>query len=273
MLVNSLTNADPLKRAAAVEEIGKRNLKGDMGALKPLLGDPLFFVRVATAGALLKFGDESGVPVLHSALTKATPTVALRAAGILASRGDPAGITHAQTQLGNASWDLRASALTALLSAPDRTVGSRALTIAITDRSRYVRGGAVLGLARRGDQESIGLLKGLLRSDPDQTVRVLAARGIADTGMSDAIPLLIECLSSSEEILRTTAMIRLDSFTGANPTGMPLDGALKATSQDASAGAVADAWTAWWTVNKAKFPMGQQIPGARRNTENMVTKM
>ena len=128
-------------------------------------------------------------------------------------------------------------------------------------------------MARRGDQESIGLLKGLLRSDPDQTVRVLAARGIADTGMSDAIPLLIECLSSSEEILRTTAMIRLDSFTGANPTGMPLDGALKATSQDASAGAVADAWTAWWTVNKAKFPMGQQIPGARRNTENMVTKM
>ncbi len=154
-------------------------------ALEPGAADAAREVRVATAGALGTLapggGRASAARRLLTPLLR-DPDVLVRAAALeaLASAGCPAPLdAEAVAALGDAAWQVRKGAATALSAAAPR-LGVPALARALADPHADVRKAAVLALLPLAERE-VGAREALssVRSDPDADVRAYAARARA----------------------------------------------------------------------------------------------
>lgn len=147
-----------------------------------LLGDDP--VAAETAAARLAILGRPSVRALVGALEAATAPQRVRLIGVLERLGDAAALPALATAVTHEDADTAEAAvgaLAALLQAPKASVSAAALdhlTAATLDRGRpsAVRVAALRALGTV-DLEAVSLVRAQLLSDPDATVRALAARG------------------------------------------------------------------------------------------------
>lgn len=147
-----------------------------------LLGDDP--VAAETAAARLAILGRPSVRALVGALPAATAPQRVRLIGVLERLGDAAALPALATAVTHEDADTAEAAvgaLAALLQAPKASVSAAALdhlTAATLDRGRpsAVRVAALRALGTV-DLETVALVRAQLLSDPDATVRALAARG------------------------------------------------------------------------------------------------
>ncbi|WP_435972751.1 fumarate reductase/succinate dehydrogenase flavoprotein subunit [Streptomyces sp. Qhu_M48] len=146
-----------------------------VGELAGAAADPAREVRVAVARGLAAVRNPAPEP-LGPLLDDADPLVRGAALGALAGTGCPPGYAaRAVTALGDAAWQVRSGAATALRAAP-ADVSVAALAGALDDANADVRKAAVLSLlAHRADPLARAALAGAV-DDPDADVRAYAAR-------------------------------------------------------------------------------------------------
>ena len=85
-----LQHGYPEIRGAAVEGLGKLGAKHNVtGRIKPLLSDPISFVRVKAAAALFALGDVSGLGILQELASQEAAVSRLMAAQAMASQPGP----------------------------------------------------------------------------------------------------------------------------------------------------------------------------------------
>ena len=89
-LADLLAHGFPEIRGSAVEGLGKLGAKHKTAArIKPLLNDPVSFVRLKAAAALLALGDVSGLPMLQELAGQENPSGRLMAIQAMASQPGP----------------------------------------------------------------------------------------------------------------------------------------------------------------------------------------
>ncbi|MET9146415.1 HEAT repeat domain-containing protein [Streptomyces sp. NPDC057197] len=142
-------------------------------------GDPSREVRVAVAKAL---GGRGGGHRTVAALDRLTgdADVLVRGAAFaaVAAVGEPPGFAaRAVAALGDAAWQVRAGAATAL-SAADAGTAVPALAGALGDPNGDVRKAAVLALARHTASASARAALATATADPDADVRAYASRAL-----------------------------------------------------------------------------------------------
>ena len=82
----------------------------------------------------------------------------------------------------------------------------------------------------------------------DLGIRLAAVKALGKTGLSDAIPTLIDALPA----------VRVPAVDALNVLTAGLNGAKPSPIKQAAA--EQEAWRAWWEANKAKYPPGTKMP-------------
>ena len=254
-LVGILHSAEPMHRAAAAAEVGRRRLTSAVPDLRALLSDQHDFVRIRAAAALADLGDPSGLPALRQLLQ--TSVLTFDAAEELAKRGDGLARSIVRLALDSRSAATRRRALLVLGSAADDS-SYAILRVGLADTDRLTREIAI-GLAeKKRTTQGVALLTPLL-SDADPKVRWRGAVALARTGCADTVPLLIRALGDADELVRRCAALNLIDLTGRSPAG-------GGVSTAAAAAELQSGWRAWWEANKAKFPPGMKLPASAAPT-------
>jgi HEAT repeat protein len=92
---------------------------------------------------------------------------------------------------------------------------SGALVDALSDSNASVRSAAAEALGRCGNKETVPILIGLLRADPDDVLRASAASALGHLGDSSAVLVLISALSDTSPRVRRTAAESLGNLRDA----------------------------------------------------------
>ena len=174
------------------------------------------------------------------------------AAAALAKHGDESGVDLAKKASASGPASERKYALQVLGRAADPELARSALTAGLADPS--LRFYAIPLLGGRKETWAVGLLSPM-RNDTFFLYRSLAAEALAGTGLSDAIPLLIDMLTDSHISVARAAASGLKRLTGRE--------GLYIKSNKDEPPAKAD-WLAWWQANKSEFPAGAQVPAPQR---------
>ncbi|MFD4138937.1 fumarate reductase/succinate dehydrogenase flavoprotein subunit [Streptomyces sp. NPDC058572] len=202
-LVAALSSGDPAVRTAALDVLRALKLAGP-GAYSPVLGDPDIGVRIAAVRALVsvdavealeaavadparevRVATAKGLAAVTDPRVLAPLTllvrdddVLVRAAALeaLGTTGCPPELAEAAvTALGDAAWQVRAGAATALRGAT-AGVAVPALAKALADANADVRKAAVLALLRHTSSEEARAALASAVHDPDADVRAYAGR-------------------------------------------------------------------------------------------------
>jgi HEAT repeat protein len=90
--------------------VGKLGDTRAVARLTPLLSDRSAYVRAKAAGALLRLGDDAGVPLLQEMMTDPAPTTRIVAVEEMASRPDAAWISVTRELTAASEAEVRAVA-------------------------------------------------------------------------------------------------------------------------------------------------------------------
>ena len=218
-----LKNANANERSRAALALGdSRDRAGALRLLKTVLRhDPDRFVRGSAALALGQLGGPDAIALLvETAASTDEPSVRGSALGAIATSRDPRAVTGLvnlfRLPRGQDDDAAQFGARQALLKigAP----GVPQLLQALNDSSTNVRKQvvAVLGeMALGGSQhhaEAVRALAAVLRHDPDREVRVFAARALGQLGGPDAIAVLVEKMTSTDEAyVRGAALFAIET--------------------------------------------------------------
>ncbi|MEN8148897.1 MAG: HEAT repeat domain-containing protein [Planctomycetota bacterium] len=238
--VASDEGAPAVVRRAAIRSLGRVGDYRDLKLLTSLIG-----AWPEAALALAGIGDEDAVPALVDAIEGGAliPEVAYALASfdvpagievlvamlegehhesalrwLRRATGADAGSTRAgwdvwyrrevlARSLGNADWAEAESFLAASLEAkPETLAGDLRSLAADAGRSRAVRTTAILGLGRRGGNDSAPFLLRLLFEDPDGMIRVYAAEALGRLKvMATAVDLCWYLVNDEEEFRKLSA--------------------------------------------------------------------
>lgn len=244
-LLANLGENSALQRALAAAELGRRGAKKWIDRIKPLLTDPVAFVRLDAAESVLTLGDASGLDTLRALVAEAEkdPNVARRASLALARRGFYTDM--AMSAMSDECWVVRSEAVHALSNLSDRDAAYRVMEIGAQDKDERVRLSAAIALGHFQESRAIEVLASL-RSDPSPTVRAAVAKSLGDTRMFDAISVLLNMLDDDSTIVAAPINAALVKLTGRAMPHLP--------STQAASKRAASEWRAWWEANKSKFP-------------------
>ncbi|MEO7190771.1 MAG: HEAT repeat domain-containing protein [Vicinamibacterales bacterium] len=131
-LTDLLKDPNPDNRAAAADGLGRLGATGAATALRPLLNDAQFSVKFATARALYRLHDYSGVSLLQTLQTSEAPLLRVQALEAMSSEVGPPWIDAVRVLLSDADPQVRL--LAARLIAPyDSGAASAAFNALMTD--------------------------------------------------------------------------------------------------------------------------------------------
>jgi HEAT repeat protein len=134
-----LSDPSPEIRGAAAEGLGKLGKQFEVSErLKPLLKDPVSFVRVKAAGALFGLGDMSGLPLLQELATSDVASSQLIAAQAMASQPDGQWLDLVRRLTSASEPEIRVGAAT-LLVPHDPELARRVLDAAMNDGNPAIR--------------------------------------------------------------------------------------------------------------------------------------
>lgn len=134
-----LKDPAPEVRGAAAQGLGKLGRQYDVAPrIKPLLSDPVSYVRVKAAGALFELGDMSGLQVLQELATADAPVSRLIAAQAMASQPDAQWLDLVRRLTSASEPEIRVGAAT-LLVPHDPELARSVLEAAASDPNPAIR--------------------------------------------------------------------------------------------------------------------------------------
>jgi len=257
-VITRLKDPEGLCRSAAARELGQRKVTQAVAPLKELLSDPLHYVRVTAAEALLELGDRSGIALLREEVA-AGSIRAFDAARYLLAHGDNTGLQLVKSKLTSTRTVERSLAIGALSRSNDEELVYSTLVGGLKDMDPSIRGQCIFRIGDLGTQRSVGLLKSLYPLVGSPSERACLMQAAARTGLWDAIPALLEGLDDPEFLVRTNAATYLNLLTGqSKPVSVRDPERAKALSQQ---------WRQWWDANKGSYP-----PGGRSDAPFLKSK-
>lgn len=243
-LMVELDSPHALCRSAAARELGLRKAMDAAAKLRDRISDPVEFVRLAAASALADLGDALGVSALRELADVAQKdrSLATRAAFELCKRGHDSELAWTALQ-DKARPGNRMQAVFAISHLPDKDSRIRSLELAVRDPDANVRLAAAVSAGRERSVEVLPILR-ILGGDSDRVVRNAAVRSAVNTGVNEAIPLLVEMLRDTDH-----SVVSLASFQLARVAG-PLAPAPTGDSKPV------ERWQKWWDQNRMNYPPG-----------------
>lgn len=190
MLLDTVTDASPAVRSAALRALAQRDPESFLTVLSGLDADPEWSVRAALAGALGTLSPAAGLPRLRAMLSDGDGRVVSAVLGSLVRLKVPEAVTTALT----------------LLQAEDpasRIASARALG----ELQAKAHGPALVEAYRRG------------RGDSSYVARAAALVALVDSGAPEAVATLTEALADTDWAVRLRAAAMLRS-NGAVPDAL-----------------------------------------------------
>ncbi len=191
-LMAALAHARLDVRAGAALLLGRCGCRDALPALRALLEDSSSMVRIEAAMSLALMDDCFGLPVLVATLGEdLDDVVPIRAAGYLATLGDPRGLEIVREALRSSLVGTRLAAAVALKRFLSYHTGDASdgkldllevIQEALQDPDPQVRGELIHKLAALDDSRVAGLLSQVYDSDPDEDVRT-AAEALLSAGV------------------------------------------------------------------------------------------
>jgi len=201
--ISQLRDEDWFVRMATARALGKA---GDERALEPLaalLADERAEVRREAAGALAEIGASRAVPALIRALQHDDPATRCEAAGALAEIGDAGAVDPLIVALGDEDRNVRGAAADALGAIADERAVT-ALIAALKDEDWYVRTRAVYALGKIKDKRAADALVAAL-GDEERHVPPAAAWALGELAGASAVDPLIGALQDPNSSVRRQA--------------------------------------------------------------------
>lgn len=232
----ALSDPSPAVRLAAITAVGRLKPSGGGATLAALLSDEDGHLRAAVLNALGETGDASQAPIILP-LLRDPALPARRAAGqALARLGAPGLLAELVALAGAEDLTVRAAAVTALGGIKDPEVARRLLAL-LEDPSEEVSQAAVGALQQHGSSDLKSSLLPLLArpesqvrynalvvlyriprdvetalaivplvGDPEPRVAQMACRDIANLGLHEVAPALLDLLAREETLTRVLAL-------------------------------------------------------------------
>jgi HEAT repeat protein len=179
-LIGALSNNEPVVREMAAKVLATRSDQSALPELRKQLADKYVYARLAAAFALVKLDDLAGKQVLTESLASPVGTVAVAAASYLLDSGDAIG------------WDrvMKATEMPADSSVRVSVVRLLPRFIAFQDREALVR----------------AKLIGLLLSDGDNTVRMVAADELQHLDGADVREAFKKAANDEDDVVKGIAI-------------------------------------------------------------------
>ncbi len=194
-------------RIVVEEALGNIGSTEAIPALKEALKNDGWWVHKGAAEALVEIGSEA-IPALKEALKDRDRSIGMRAARALGEIGSTEAIPALKEALkddkDDESWRVRETAAGAL-GKIGSTEAIPAIGKALKDENKWVRKAAVEALGNIGSTEAIPALIEALKDD-DWWVRKTAAEALGKIGSNEAIPMLKEALKDENKYVRNAAV-------------------------------------------------------------------
>ncbi len=219
-LIEQIGASDSVERGRAADELGRAGDPRAVDGLAGLLDDEDVIVRFKAACALAWLGDERGLDALLWALGRIEFCfAALEALTEIGARG-----SHDALKRFFGRWHLhpleRLQAAAALHSCGDEQ-GTNFVTACLDSKKPEERGLALELWGRLKMPAALDVLQGVL-SNPDDTHRLDAARGLAHLGDARSLPLLERLARQREDpLLAEVAAAAAETVRQMNEGGAP----------------------------------------------------